>query len=149
MPYIWNYEYAIGTIVLICLYTSLYVAYWNFLDKTNSLHDGYIVGVQYVNNGMSRVEHGHHFNPEQTKLILQILVTSIYDIIVEIEFENVLEWQIKDNQWDMTDTTVMFDDHNWIIWSDDVYINMEEVKKGSYVIAESMRWKITEHNLTL
>jgi hypothetical protein len=61
-----------------------------------------------------------------------------------LEFENLLEWQIKDNQWDMTDTTVMFDDHNWIIWSDDVYINMEEVKKGSYAIAESMRWRITE-----
>ena len=33
MPYMWNYEYAFGTIVLICLYTSLYVAYWNFFDK--------------------------------------------------------------------------------------------------------------------
>jgi hypothetical protein len=44
----------------------------------------------------------------------------------------------------MTDTTVMFDDQNWIIWSDDVYINMEEVKKGSYAIAKSMRWRIAE-----
>ena len=34
MPYMWNYEYAFGTIALICLYTSLYVAYWNFVDKT-------------------------------------------------------------------------------------------------------------------
>lgn len=34
MPYIWNYEYAFGAIVLICLYTSLYVAYWYFVDKT-------------------------------------------------------------------------------------------------------------------
>ena len=116
----------------------------NFLDKTNSLHDGYIIGVQYTNKGISRIEYGHLFNPEQTKLSLQILVTSICDSIVEIEFEELLEWQIKDNQWDMTDTTVMFDDHNWIIWSDDVYINMEEVKKGSYAIAESMRWRITE-----
>lgn len=33
MPYIWNYEYAFGTIVLMCLYTSLYVAYWYFVDK--------------------------------------------------------------------------------------------------------------------
>ena len=44
----------------------------------------------------------------------------------------------------MTDTTVMFDDHNRIVWSDDVYINMEEVKKGSYAIAMSMRWRIAE-----
>ena len=115
-----------------------------FLEKVNSLHDGYIIGVQYVNNGISKMEHGHSFNPEQKKLVVKILVTSIGDAVVELEFENLLEWQIKDNQWDMTDTTVMFDDHNWIIWSDDVYINMEEVKKGSYAIAESMRWRITE-----
>ena len=115
-----------------------------FLEKVNSLHDGYIIGVQYVNNGISKIEHGHYIEPERTKLVVRILVTSIWDAVVELEFENLLEWQIKDNQWDMTDTTVMFDDHNWIIWSDDVYINMEEVKKGSYAIAESMRWRITE-----
>ena len=33
MPYIWNYEYATGTMVLMCLYTSLYTLYWNFVDK--------------------------------------------------------------------------------------------------------------------
>ena len=115
-----------------------------FLEKVNSLHDGYIIGVQYVNNGISQIAHGHSFNPEQTKLVVKMLVTSIWDAVVELEFENLLEWQIKDNQRDVTDTTVMFDDHNWIIWSDDVYINMEEVKKGSYVIAKSMRWRITE-----
>ena len=115
-----------------------------FLENVNSLHDGHIIGVQYVNNGISKIEHGHSFNAEQTKLVVKILVTSICDAVVELEFENLLEWQIKDNQWDMTDTTVMFDDHNWIIWSDDVYINMEEVKKGSYVIAESMKWRIAE-----
>ena len=115
-----------------------------FLENVNSLHDGYIIGVQYVNNGISKIEHGHSFNPKQTKLVVKVLVTSICDAVVELEFENLLEWQIKDNQWDMTDTTLMFDDHNWIIWSDDVYINMEEVKKGSYVIAESMKWRIAE-----
>ena len=115
-----------------------------FLKNVNSLHDGYIIEVQYVNNGISKIEHGHSFNPGQTKLVVKILVTSIGDTVVELEFENLFEWQVKDNQWDMTDTTVMFDDHNRIVWSDDVYINMEEVKKGSYAIAKSMRWRITE-----
>lgn len=118
----------------------------NFLDKTNSLHDGYIIGVQYTNKGISRIEYGHLFNPEQTKLSLQILVTSICDSIVEIEFEELLEWQIKDNQWDITDTTVIFDDQHWIVWSDDVYTNMDELKEGSYAIAKSMRWRILEKN---
>ena len=115
-----------------------------FLEKTNSLHDGYIINVQYTNNGISRNENGYYFNPEQTKLVLQILVTSIWDAVVEIEFENLLEWQIKDNQWDMTDTSVIFDEQNWIVWSDDVFINMEEAKKGSYAIAQSMKWRIIE-----
>ena len=34
MPYIWNYDYATGEIVSICLYTSLYVTYWNLIDKS-------------------------------------------------------------------------------------------------------------------
>ena len=33
MPYLWNYEYAVGTITLILLYTSLYITYWNFISK--------------------------------------------------------------------------------------------------------------------
>lgn len=115
-----------------------------FLEKTNSLHDGYIISVQYTNGGILRIDNGHSFNPEQTKLILQILVTSLLDAVVEIEFENLLEWQIKDNQWDMTDTSVMFDERNRIVWSDDVFINMEETKKGSYAIAKSMKWRIIE-----
>ena len=115
-----------------------------FLEKVNSLHDGYIIGVQYMNNGISMIEHGHSFNPEQTKLVVRILVTSTWDAVVELEFEGLLEWQIKVNQQDVTDTSVMFDEKNRIIWSDDVYINMEEVKKGSYAIAMSMRWRIIE-----
>ena len=26
-----------------------------FLENVNSLHDGYIIGVQYVNNGISKI----------------------------------------------------------------------------------------------
>lgn len=115
-----------------------------FLEKTNSLHDGYIIEVHYENNGILTTEGGYSFTPEQTKLVIKILVSSIWNTIVELEFENIKEWQIKDKQWDMTDTSVIFDDNNWIIWSDDVYINMEEIKKGSYVIAKSMRWRIIE-----
>lgn len=115
-----------------------------FLNETNSLHDGHIIGVQYVNNGISKTEYGYYYNSEQTKLIIQILVTSISDVIVEIVFENLLQWQIKDNQWDITDTSVIFDAENWIMWSDDVYINMDELKKGSYAIAKSMKWRIVE-----
>ena len=115
-----------------------------FLEKVNSLHDGYIIGVQYINNGISKIEHGHSFNFEQTKLVVKILVTSIWDAVVELEFAGLLEWQIKDNQWDMTDTSVIFDKDDWILWSDDVYIDANELKKGSYVIAKTMKWRFVE-----
>ena len=119
-----------------------------FLKKVNSLHDGLILGVQYINNGISQTENGHFISSEQSKLIIKILVTSICDAVVELEFENILEWQVKDNHWDIIYTTVVFDDQNWIIWTDDGYSNTEEMKKCSYVIAKSMRWRITEEQLT-
>ena len=115
-----------------------------FLDKTNSLHDGYIINVHYANNGISIDGSTYYFNPEQTKLTLQILVTSICDTIIEIEFECLKEWQIKDNQGDITDTTVFLDKDNWILWSDDVYVNQDELKNSSYVIAKAMKWRVIE-----
>ena len=113
-----------------------------FLDKTNSLHDSYIIKAEYINDGIAKIENGHYFNPEQTKLILKILVTSIYDSVVEIEFENLAEWQIKDNQWGITDTSVIFNKQKYIVWSDDNFVDTDEFKKGSYVIAKSMKWRI-------
>ena len=108
------------------------------------MHDGYVIGVQYSNNGISAIENGYQFDPEQTKLAIRILVTSILDTVVELEFENLLEWQIRDNQFEITDTAIVFNEQGWIVWTDDVYINMDELKKNSYVIAKSMRWRVVE-----
>ncbi len=116
----------------------------NFLDKTNSLHDGYIIDVHYVNDGITIKEDAYYFDSERTKLILRILVTSINDIVVEIVFENILEWQIKDNQRDILDTAVIFDVNHRIIWTDETFIDMNELKNNSYVIAQSMKWRIIE-----
>jgi hypothetical protein len=116
----------------------------NFLDKTNSLHDGYVVGVKYINSGISKTERGHFFEPEKTKLVLQILVTSIWDAVVEIEFDGLFEWQIKDNQFSGIINTSVFFDKNRIVWLDDIYTDTEAMKKGSYVIAASMKWRIIE-----
>ena len=33
MPYLWDYEYGVGTITMMFLYTALYVAYWSFVPK--------------------------------------------------------------------------------------------------------------------
>ena len=95
-------------------------------------------------NGISKIKGGHYFEPAKTKVVFQILVTSICDAVVEIEFENLLEWQIKDNQSDIFDVSVFFNENNLIVWMDDIYTSAEDMKKGSYVIAESMKWRITK-----
>lgn len=115
-----------------------------FLEKTNCLHDGYIIDVHYTHKGISKTENGHYFEPDKTKLILKILVTSIWDTIVEIEFDGLFEWQIKESQRDITDTSIVFDERNNIVWSDDAYISMEEARNGSYAVASSMKWRIVE-----
>lgn len=115
-----------------------------FLDKTNSLHDGYLIGVEYVNNGISVNKDEYTFDFEKTKLILRIMVTSIFDTIIEIEFEGLSEWQIRDNQRDILETSLFFDKNHRIVWTDDTYINMENLKNTSYVIAQSMKWRTAE-----
>ena len=116
-----------------------------FLEKTNYLHDGYIIDVRYTHKGISKTESGHYFEPYKTKLILQILVTSMRDAVVEIEFDSLFEWQIKDKGFDyIFHTSVTFDERNRIIWSDDAYTSMDALKRGSYVIASFMKWRILE-----
>jgi len=117
----------------------------NFIDKTNALHDGYVVGVQYTNNGVSKTESGHYLEPDKTKLTLRILVTSIRDAVVEIEFEDLLEWQIKNRPfYDITNTSVYFNEKGRLVWMDDIDTNTKEMKQCSYVIAGSMKWRMTE-----
>ena len=115
-----------------------------FFEKTNWLHDGYIIGVQYTHDGISRKNGGHSFDYKQTKLVVKILVTSLWDAVVELEFKGICEWQIKDRCWDMTDTTILLDVQNCVLWLDDIYIDMEYTQKGSYVLADSMRWRMEE-----
>ena len=113
-----------------------------FLNEINYLHDSYIIKVEYINDGISKIEQCLYFNTKQTKLVLKILVTSICDTVVEIEFDNIVEWQIKEHQWEITDTSVVFIEDNNIVWCDDIFESLEELKKGSYVIAKSMKWRV-------
>ena len=118
-----------------------------FLEKTNSLHDGYIVGVQYTNDVRTNVdENGDFINPEATKLMIRILVTSIWDTVVEIEFENLWEWQLLNDTYFsvILDTSISFNDKGYIIWADDVWENRDDLEGCSYAIAKSMKWRIVE-----
>ena len=118
-----------------------------FLEKTNSLHDGYIVGVQYTNDILTNVdENGYFTNPDATKLIIRILVTSIFDTLVEIEFKNLWKWQVLNDTYHyvILDTSVSFNGKGYIIWADDALIEPEDIEGSSYAIAKSMKWRIVE-----
>ena len=119
----------------------------DFIDKTNSLHDGYIIGLQYTNDVHTNVyENGYYTNPEATKLILRILVTSIWDTVVEIEFESLRKWQVlNDTYFDaILDTSVSFNDKGYIVWADNVWTDQNDLEGCSFAIAKSMKWRIVE-----
>ena len=119
----------------------------DFIDKTNSLHDGYIIGVQYTNDVHANVdENGYFKNPDARKLILRILVTSIWDTVVEIEFESLWKWQVlNDTYFDVIlDTSVSFNDKGYIVWADDVWTDQNDLDDCSFAIAKSMKWRIVE-----
>ena len=119
----------------------------DFINKTNSLHDGYIIGVQYTNDVHTNVdENGYFTNLDATKLILRILVTSIWDTVVEIEFESLWKWQVLNNTYfdEILDTSVSFNDKGYIVWADDVWTDQNDLEGCSFAIAKSMKWRIVE-----
>ena len=59
----------------------------DFSEKTNALHDGYIISALYANNGITKIKGGHQFTSELTKLTIRILVTSIWDTIERLSLK--------------------------------------------------------------
>ena len=111
-----------------------------FLDRTNSLHDAYLIGVDYVHNGISG-GNPCYFDPDKAELRLRWLVTSIYDKTVELVFTAPLEWQIKEWGYDITNTAVSLTDKGFVIWADLDSTAPEFREQGSYVIAQAMKWR--------
>ena len=111
-----------------------------FLDRTNSLHDAYLIGVDYVHNGISG-GNPCYFDVGKAELRLRWLVTSIYDKTVELVFTAPLEWQIKEWGYDITNTAVSLTDKGFVIWADLDSTAPEFREQGSYVIAQAMKWR--------
>lgn len=114
-----------------------------FLDKTNGLHDSYLISVQYIHNGHTS-GNPHLINPKLSELRVRYMVTSIQDVIVELVFSSLIEWQIKDNSFDITDAAISIAENGNVIWADDCSTEVEIRESGSYVIAEKMNWRFVE-----
>ena len=111
-----------------------------FLDRTNDLHDAYLIGVQYAHNGHTG-GNPSYIDPDRAELRLRWLVTSIYDRIVELVFTAPLQWQLRDQGFDITDTAVSFTDNGFVVWADDFSTDPEVRESGSYIIAKAMKWR--------
>ena len=96
--------------------------------------------MDYVHNGISG-GNPCYFDPDKAELRLRWLVTSIYDKTVELVFATPLEWQLKDQGFDIINTAVSITESGLVIWADDFSTAPEYREQGSYVIAKSMKWR--------
>ena len=113
-----------------------------FLETNNMLHDSYIIDAQYQDCGINRIDNCLTFSPDQTNLTIRILVTSDFDKIIEIEFKNLIEWQIKNNSTSIFSAYAHILDNGFILFSSEFCTNFEDFKNYSYVIAETMKWRV-------
>lgn len=69
------------------------------------------------------------------------MITSMNDVIVELFFQGLSEWQIKKNTFEITDTAISFTENGNVIWRDDYSTDKHIRESGSYIIAEKMKWR--------
>ena len=115
-----------------------------FQDVSNGLHDGHIIRVEYVNSGVSCTDNSIFYDPLRTNLVFHILVTSLPGKpTFEIVFNKVLECQIKTDYYsDMIGFSIQFLDHGYMLWADDIPTDIDLLKQGTYVIAESIQYRM-------
>ena len=112
-----------------------------FLSEANGLHDGYIVSANYQHQGYTW-GNPLYIDPQKTKLVLRIMVTSICDTLVEMIFEDIQDLQIKDVGYDLLDSSISFSGNGFVTWCGDLSTDPESLRNSNYVISKTMKWKI-------
>lgn len=120
-----------------------------FCEAVNDLHDGEILSVQYTHNGFERKPDGGLWcDPTRTELRLTVLVTSIWDSMVELVFESIKKWQMKGDSFVpddiLEDILVEIGEKGTITWTTGHSTEPEIMKENRYVIAGSMKWRFIE-----
>ena len=117
-----------------------------FYEKTNSLHDGHVISVNYSNSGISRNSDGCLVDePYKNELVIKVMVTSLWDRIVELKFTGVLEYQLKEYYTSyIYSADINVDDHGFVIWSDEPWKTCDP-SKMSFVKAINLEWRILNY----
>ena len=111
-----------------------------FLTEVNGLHDGYIVSVDYQHQGYTW-GNPMYIDPEKTRLVLRVMVTSIYNTLIEIVFEGIKDFQIKDVEYELLDSSISFSKDGFITWCGDLSTEPDSLRDSNYVIASMMKWR--------
>ena len=123
-----------------------------FIQAVNSLHDGEITAIDYRFTGITKLpEGGHMYAPDETELRITVLVTSIWDSVVELIFEALDDWQLgscsrSNIGTDIYGILVDFDDNGFVIWTTGCSTDMAVMREADFVIARRMKWRFVEDN---
>ena len=119
-----------------------------FIQAVNSLHDGEITAINYQFNGITKLpEGGHMYEPDETELKITVLVTSIWDSVVELVFESLDDWQLGGHSGScIYDILVDFSDRGFVIWTTGCSTDMAVMREADFVISRRMKWRFVEDN---
>ena len=112
-----------------------------FLAEVNGLHDGYVVSVDYQNHGYTW-GNPMYFDPEKTKLVLRVMVTSIHDTLIEMVFEGIKDLQIKNVHCELPDSSISFTKDGYVTWCGDRSTEPDALCGSNYVVSKLMKWRI-------
>ena len=119
-----------------------------FVEAVNHLHDGEITAISYQFNGITKLpEGGHMYAPDMTEMRITVLVTSIWDSVVELVFEALDDWQLGGHSGScIYDILVDFSDRGFVIWTTGCSTDMAVMREEDFVIARRMKWRFVEDN---
>ena len=119
-----------------------------FIEAVNHLHDGEITAINYRFDGITKLpEGGHMYAPDMTELRITVLVTSIWDSVVELVFEVLDDWQLGGHSGScIYDILVDFNDRGFVIWTTGCSTDMETMREEDFVICSRMKWRFIEDN---
>ena len=112
-----------------------------FLSETKGLHDGYIISVDHQHHGYTWGD-PLYIDTEKTKLVLRVMVTSIYDTLIEMVFESIKDFQIKDADYELLDSSISFSKDGYVTWCGDLSTEPDSLRNSNFVISKVMKWRI-------
>ena len=120
----------------------------SFVEAVNHLHDGEITAIDYRFTGITKLpEGGHMYAPDETELRITVLVTSIWDSVVELVFEALDDWQLGGYSGScIYDILVDFNGQGFVVWTTGCSTDMAVMQEADFVISRRMKWRFVEDN---